>query len=334
MWGVVTGDILWASDLPMTAVFEPQVTEQGRRLPDFFIAGAMKCGTTALYEMLRQHPQLHMPMKEPYFFAPELVPRVPVAESLDAYLDLFEGAAPSQLIGEATPCYIRSVGAPGNMASLNPHARVIVIFREPVALIRSAHNMHVRHGHDVRSLRRALKLECDRRVGRSLTRTARKDGSNPKPLLYSDLVRFTDQVEGLLAHFPPENVLILIYDDLVADNQKVLGQIQSFLGVDAMPLEPVVANEASRRPVLSQAMHRAEVGQGAAFKVLHCGIKLVAPRRARRRALDVMARRLASAPRRTDAAFQAELMARFRPEVAKLSQFLGRDLLTEWGYDT
>src|ERR1700677_5297873 len=39
------------------------------RVPDFFIVGHPKCGTTALYEMLRSHPEIHMPAKEPRFFA-------------------------------------------------------------------------------------------------------------------------------------------------------------------------------------------------------------------------------------------------------------------------
>ena len=44
----------------------------GRRVPDFFIVGHAKSGTTALYEMLRAHPQIFMPdLKEPKFFAYE-----------------------------------------------------------------------------------------------------------------------------------------------------------------------------------------------------------------------------------------------------------------------
>ena len=35
--------------------------ETGSRVPDFFIVGHAKCGTTALYEMLRAHPQIYMP---------------------------------------------------------------------------------------------------------------------------------------------------------------------------------------------------------------------------------------------------------------------------------
>jgi hypothetical protein len=41
-------------------------------LPDFIIGGAPKCGTTALFEYLNQHPQVFTSTpKEPHFFASE-----------------------------------------------------------------------------------------------------------------------------------------------------------------------------------------------------------------------------------------------------------------------
>src|SRR5271154_7623584 len=80
-----------------------------KRLPDFFIVGHPKCGTTALHQMLRRHPQIHMPLKEPRFFAQELRSRYrrlgpgTLPETLDQYLALFAAADPGQLAGEASP---------------------------------------------------------------------------------------------------------------------------------------------------------------------------------------------------------------------------------------
>src|SRR6185312_10090194 len=79
-----------------------------QRLPDFFIAGHPKSGTTALYEALRRHPEIYMPAcKEPWFFAPELHVRTPprpegTPRTLEEYLALFAGARPDQRAGEAT----------------------------------------------------------------------------------------------------------------------------------------------------------------------------------------------------------------------------------------
>ena len=68
-----------------------------KRVPDFFIVGHHKSGTTALYEMLRRHPQIYMPdLKEPRFFArdlrfqfePKTSGRLP--NTLEEYLSLFD----------------------------------------------------------------------------------------------------------------------------------------------------------------------------------------------------------------------------------------------------
>ncbi|TMK23914.1 MAG: sulfotransferase, partial [Actinobacteria bacterium] len=91
------------------------------RLPDFFIAGQPKSGTTALYEMLKRHPQIYMsPVKEPFYFAadnplPEgtdgrrwrsLEQTGIRAESLERYASLFAPARPDQKAGEATTSYL------------------------------------------------------------------------------------------------------------------------------------------------------------------------------------------------------------------------------------
>jgi Sulfotransferase family len=42
-------------------------------LPNFFIVGAPKAGTTSLYYYLGQHPDVYMsPVKEPNYFAEEI----------------------------------------------------------------------------------------------------------------------------------------------------------------------------------------------------------------------------------------------------------------------
>src|SRR5438045_3561388 len=84
------------------------------RWPDFFIVGAPKCGTTALYEYLKQHPGIFLPRKkEPHFFCSDL----DSGSERDAgyftrdrgkYLSLFGGAAEGQIIGDASATYLYS----------------------------------------------------------------------------------------------------------------------------------------------------------------------------------------------------------------------------------
>src|SRR5207302_11433714 len=117
-----------------------------RRIPDFFIVGHHKSGTTALYEMLRRHPQIYMPaLKEPRYFASDLrelfepvrTGRLP--HTLEEYLALFDGATPGQITGEASPSYLRSTVAARKIAEVRPDARIIAILREPASFVRSLH---------------------------------------------------------------------------------------------------------------------------------------------------------------------------------------------------
>src|SRR5438067_5410553 len=89
--------------------------ERQGRVPDFFVVGHAKSGTTALYEMLRRHPQIYMPeLKEPWFFASDMQLRFQprragaLPQTLAEYRELFASARPDQRIGEASSCYLWS----------------------------------------------------------------------------------------------------------------------------------------------------------------------------------------------------------------------------------
>ena len=133
------------------------------RLPNFFIVGAPKAGTTSLYAYLDQHPEVYMsPLKEPNYFAFELraenfskedQPRIArEAAALRDYLDgdmrdkrfgglvsdwldygkLFRNASTETAIGEASPMYLWSGSAAHNIARRLPHAKIIISLRNPV----------------------------------------------------------------------------------------------------------------------------------------------------------------------------------------------------------
>jgi len=186
------------------------------RLPDFFIVGQPKSGTTALYETLRRHPQIFMPAgKEPWFFAPELHERTPprpegTPRTLDEYRSLFAAAEPEQLIGEATALYLWSRTAASRIAEVQPGARIVVILREPASLLRSLHLQFLQSYVETEAdLRTALSLEDERARGRSIPRHTYW----PQALLYSEHVRYVEQLRRYHTAFAPENVLVLIYDD-------------------------------------------------------------------------------------------------------------------------
>jgi hypothetical protein len=311
------------------------------RVPDFFILGHPKCGTTALYEMLRRHPQIFMPaLKEPAYFATDLRSRfqrkasgqLPV--TLERYLALFDAAAPTELVGEASSGYLVSTTAARSIAELQPGARLIAILREPASFLRSLHlQLLQNHIESERSLRRALALEPARRQGRRIPRRSPR----PQALLYSERVRYVEQLRRYRAVFAQEQLLVLIYDDFRAANAATVGRVLRFLEVDPMvPVEPSEVNPTvrMRSQRLDELVHTLTVGGSPLARAVRAPVKALAPRRLRHAALHGVRRRfVVGAPPPPDEGLMLELRRRFEPEVVALSEYLDRDLVSLWGYD-
>jgi hypothetical protein len=307
------------------------------RAPDFFIVGHPKSGTTALYEMLRAHPQIHMPVKEPWFLARELVTGTPPPQrpqTLEQYLALFETAAPGQLIGEATPSYLRSHEAAARIAELRPDARIIAILREPTEFLRSFHlqsvQSHIESEHDLRT---ALALEQARAQGRELP----PDSPRPEALQYSSHVRYVEQLRRYSERFAPEQMLVIVYDDFRAENEASVRRVLRFLGLeDSVAFAASEANPSVRvrRARLERMLRALTLGAGPGARALRATIKTLTPSRLRASALEGAQRQLVyGEPARPDAALMAELRVRFKGEVEALSEYLQRDLVRLWGYD-
>jgi len=307
-----------------------------RRAPDFFIVGHPKSGTSALFQMLRSHPQLHMPRKEPSFFVPELWPPgwARYEHGIDDYLAYFDAATPDQLIGEATTSYLWSHQAAARIAQAQPDARIIAILREPASFLRSLHLQFVRSNVETESdLRAALALDRERAEGRRLP----PNSTRPQALVYSDHVRYVEQLRRYESAFGRERMLILIYEDFRADNAWAVREVLRFLQVadDAVPTQPIEANRATgvRSPRLHDLVRSVYLGRSRATKPLKEAIKAVTPRSARHRAVAVANRMQRSAPPPVDRSLTRELRRRFKPEVESISEYLGRDLVSFWGYD-
>jgi hypothetical protein len=311
------------------------------RIPDFFIVGHPKCGTTALHQMLRTHPEIHMPLKEPRYFALELRSRfrkfgprkLPVTR--EDYLALFAGARAGQRVGEASPQYLRSETAARLIADFQPDAGIIAILREPASFLHSFHLQAVHnHVETTTDFAKAMRLEDARRAGRRIPPFSQA----PRALLYSDHVRYVDQLRRYHDAFGAEQVLVLIYDDFRSDNAGTVKQVLRFLDVeDTLPIEPIRTERlpAIRSPLLYQLGTASSLVRRRAKRARKAGEGPLA-RPQRRRAATGRAlwrRALYKAPSPPPEDFMRDLRRRFKPEVVALSDYLGRDLTAEWGYD-
>src|SRR5271166_1567545 len=314
----------------------------GQQVPNFFIVGHPKCGTTALYEMLRRHPQIYMPeLKEPWFLASDMRPRFQPPRSAsppqtpEEYLSLFDAAEPGQIIGEASSSYLLSHTAASSIAKLRPDARIVAILREPASFLRSLHLQLLRtHVESEKDLGSAIALEAARREGRRIPRRSHR----PQLLMYSDHVRYVEQLRRYHAAFPPEQVLVLIYDDFRRDNQGTVHAVLRLLdadeewSADIMDANPTVKRMRSQQ--LDELINSVSVGRGPVSRAVKRGMKIVMSRGARRGAIRVTHRHVVyGKPSPPDEELMLDLRRRFKGEVLALSEYLQRDLVKLWRYD-
>ncbi len=133
------------------------------KMPNFFIIGAMKSGTTTVYEWLKQHPQIYMsPRKEPNFFSSEGEEYItrpggrkdseyPMIKDIEDYCALFKDVSNESAIGEATVGYLFNPRTPERLKQCVPDARLIAILRDPVDRAFSHYRMMIRLGDEPES---------------------------------------------------------------------------------------------------------------------------------------------------------------------------------------
>jgi hypothetical protein len=319
----------------------------GKRVPDFFIVGHAKSGTTALYEMLRRHPQIFMPRaKEPWYFSrnnPQ--PQPPGVKSIeftgnrpmsfDEYVSLFAGARADQRVGEASTSYLWSPIAARAIAEVQPAARIIAILREPASFLSSLHLQLLSNAsEEEKDLAKAISLDNERREGRMIPKYA----FWPRSLIYSDRVRYVEQLRRYREVFPPEQILVLIYDDFRSDNQGSVARVLRFLDVDAEhAIEPLEVNTTTRRVRsvhLNNLSRVVRQGRGPISGAVKRTLERLMSKETRRRVIYPVRRRLLYGdPHPPDERLMSELRKRFKSEVVALSEYLDRDLVTLWGYD-
>jgi len=302
-----------------------------RRVPEFFIVGNPKSGTTALYEMLVKHPQIYMPELGSKFFALEQA-RKP--DTLEEYLSLFEPAKAEQRIGEMSRGYLRSPTAPSGIAEVNPDARIIAVLREPASFLRSLH-LELLQDH----------FETEKDLGKLIARDEAGGSRDevgetgfPTTLGFSkERVSYVDQLRRFHALFPRERVLVLIYDDFRSDNEGTVREVLRFLdvdetfSVDANDVNPTVL---IRSPKVHGLLRSLSLGDGPVAQSIKTSIKATTGQRLRRRALSQLRQRVLYAePPPVDPELMTQIRRRSRDEVEALSKYLDRDLVTLWGYD-
>lgn len=220
-------------------------------LPNFFVVGAAKSGTSSIATYLDAHPDVYVsPIKEPHYFSDDirlnecnakyrrriafdiaayfhqenLIPlHIAHIENSAQYLALFREVRNESAIGELSTGYLYSSNAAKNIFDFNPAAKIVMILRQPVRRAYSHYLMNLRDGWEgTHEFMNAIRRDY-----------SQKNKGWGKSHLYVELGLYFEQVKRYLDVFPKEQIKILLYDDLNVNPEVFMAELFNFLEVDA-----------------------------------------------------------------------------------------------------
>src|SRR5262245_55702300 len=222
----------------VSARVKATLTAPLRVLPDYLIVGAMKAGTSFLYWLLTQHPQvLPASDKEVNFFDYQY------ERGINWYRTNFPWAKQARqrsretglktFCGEASPYYIFHPHSARRIARHIPRVKIIMLLRNPVDRTYSHFHHQVRLGQEKVSFEEAVALEPQRLQGEKEKILADERYKSFNYPGYSYMARgvYVDQVLEYHKHFPREQVLIIRSEDLFTDALDVFYRVQDFVGL-------------------------------------------------------------------------------------------------------
>jgi hypothetical protein len=275
------------------------------RVPDFLYVGTSKAGSTWLFNALAVHRDVHLASSKGLYYFDQHFDR-----GLDWYLGQFEGAPADAPAGEISHSYLSSPEAPERIAELNPRMKLLVCLREPVD--------------------RAFSDYLD------LIKNQRYDGPFESALEkfpgLLDRGRYATHLNRYLEHFPREQMLVQLFDELKADPQRYADEVYDFLGVRRWELPPTELKSrmpagTPRSPMLARSAKAASL---AAKRVGLTGVRSRVKRSVRVR--QALYRPYADDRPTIDPSTAERLRSEFAAEVRQLDGLLGFPVAERWGY--
>jgi hypothetical protein len=232
-----------------------------RPAPDFIIIGGQKCGTTYLYDELVKHPTIAPALtKEVHFFdlnyhkgADWYRAHFPVELAATA-----DGEECQMVTGEASPYYIYHPHAPRRIAEVAPHAKLILLIRNPVSRAYSHYQHEVRMGYETRPFHEAIADEqhwLDEELDRMLND---EHYYSFRHYHYTYLSRgiYVDQLRQWFACFPREQLLILKSEEFYKDVPGTMQRVMDFVGVAPWQPEAFGRNPAAPYAKMDPALRQ------------------------------------------------------------------------------
>jgi hypothetical protein len=296
-------------------------------LPNFFVIGAAKAGTTALYDSLKQHPEIYMsPIKEPFFFAFQGEPpifagpagtffrRTAVRRPRD-YMLLFGAAMNQHAIGEASSIYLRSPLAARRIQKNLPQSKIVAILRHPAERAYSHYMFMVQQNAEpAPTFERALAHEVSRI----------EEGWFPG-LFHKTNGYYHAQLSVYFDLFPCEQIKVYLYEDWKGTPRTMLRDLFGFLQVDETFSPELRQRNVTLLPK-NRRLHQLAINSEGIERRL----TPLVPASGRSKIVSALRwfdkRYNLAPPPPLDPEIRARLTADYREDILKLQDLIGRDL--------
>ncbi len=241
-----------------------RATSRLRMTPDFLICGAQRCGTTSMYQALRQHPAVLRPVarKGVHYFD------VHYDRGLSWYRSHFPLGVTARRhahkVGmavqtfESSPYYLFHPLSAERIAADLPGVKVLVLVRDPVERAYSAYSHEVARGHECESFERALELEGSRLAGEEARLAAEPTyrSHSHQHHAYIGRGRFVDQITRMEAAVGADRMLVIDAEDFFTDPDPVWADVVRHLGLPPAPNPQFRRYNARPRSALEPALRR------------------------------------------------------------------------------
>lgn len=188
----------------------------------FICPGAQKAGTTTLYEILKQHPQLCLSSKKETKYFLKDIDELSLIDYRDNYFRHCNG---KNVIGEIDPEYLFYRDVPRKIKSvLGSNVKFVFLLRNPVDRAYSHYWMSYRRGFEMDTFENAFLLEKDR-----LKTNEKKDIWHHS---YFERGFYSKQIENYLRFFPVENMHFIVFEEFIKKKNEVMKELLRFLCVD------------------------------------------------------------------------------------------------------
>lgn len=219
-------------------------------LPNVFVVGDAKCGTTSLHRIFELAPAIGTPRtrKELHWFsAPELVAAtagpgddaIPpaIVHSEAEYRAEFAHLSPDlAVIADVSPSYLRNPEATRRLHAFAPDARIVILLREPAAKVFSQYVHLWTAGRETVPFEAAFALSAERRAAGFSDMFDYEGGGY-----------YAASVARYLELFGPDRVLVVLFEEMVRDMVPVRARLEAFLGVP-LPATELPQTNAGGRP--------------------------------------------------------------------------------------